>query len=192
MEGTLRVILSRGADRMSMSDVCESAGVSRTTFYRYFSTKEELLEALGAYHRRQLRQMMDGAIAKTANPKKRLIAVIEALQFFVDLHRMDRLLLIEPAFAINYMKRQSSFFLTLLQTALAPVFEEFEAQTRVRLDGTLLTQMLLRCAAGTMFHPDGATLRELATTILRAWGSIANEQRSAPRDEKAMRRSRNK
>jgi TetR/AcrR family transcriptional repressor of mexCD-oprJ operon len=41
-------LLARGGDQPSMADVAAAAGVSRATLYRYFPTRERLLQALTA------------------------------------------------------------------------------------------------------------------------------------------------
>ena len=41
-------LLARGGEPPSMSDVAAAAGVSRATLYRYFPTREQLLQALAA------------------------------------------------------------------------------------------------------------------------------------------------
>ena len=43
-----RVLASRGRDRATIDDFVREANVSRGTFYNYFTTREELLEALWA------------------------------------------------------------------------------------------------------------------------------------------------
>jgi TetR/AcrR family transcriptional repressor of mexCD-oprJ operon len=42
-------LLARGGEPPSMSDVAAAAGVARATLYRYFPTRERLLQALAAY-----------------------------------------------------------------------------------------------------------------------------------------------
>ena len=41
-------LLAEGGEPPSMSDVAVAAGISRATLYRYFSTREQLLQALAA------------------------------------------------------------------------------------------------------------------------------------------------
>jgi Transcriptional regulator len=43
-----RVLASRGADKITIDDFISEAKVARGTFYNYFTTREELLEALWA------------------------------------------------------------------------------------------------------------------------------------------------
>ncbi len=46
MEGARTVFLSAGFDGASMNDVARTAGVSKGTLYAYFSSKDELFEAI--------------------------------------------------------------------------------------------------------------------------------------------------
>ena len=49
LDATLAVLGRAGPRRLSLSDVASAAGVSRPTLYRWFPSKEALLEAFGAY-----------------------------------------------------------------------------------------------------------------------------------------------
>jgi len=53
MEGARTVFLSAGFDGASMNDIARVAGVSKGTLYVYFSSKEQLFEALIREERRQ-------------------------------------------------------------------------------------------------------------------------------------------
>ena len=46
MDGARSVFLSAGFDGASMNDVARAAGVSKGTLYAYFSSKDELFEAI--------------------------------------------------------------------------------------------------------------------------------------------------
>ncbi len=41
-------LLAEGGESPSMNDVAEAAGVARATLYRYFPTRERLLQALAS------------------------------------------------------------------------------------------------------------------------------------------------
>ncbi|MDP1194606.1 TetR/AcrR family transcriptional regulator, partial [Klebsiella pneumoniae] len=42
---TEQIVLESGASRISILDVCKLANVSRGTFYRYFSSQDDLLDS---------------------------------------------------------------------------------------------------------------------------------------------------
>ena len=57
-----RLLLSVGARKFSLSDVATLAGVSRPTIYRYFVSKEDLIDSLGARIRRRFDAAMERAM----------------------------------------------------------------------------------------------------------------------------------
>jgi AcrR family transcriptional regulator len=42
-QAALQLITERGFDAVSIDDICQASDVSKTTFYRYFETKEDVL-----------------------------------------------------------------------------------------------------------------------------------------------------
>src|SRR5262245_65002945 len=53
LEATLEALGRSGPRKLSLSDVAVAAGVSRPTLYRWFPSKESLLEAFGRYEQRK-------------------------------------------------------------------------------------------------------------------------------------------
>jgi AcrR family transcriptional regulator len=51
----LRLLETNGSDEISVSDIADEAGVSRTTFYRHFSSKDDVFEHIVAEHAEFLR-----------------------------------------------------------------------------------------------------------------------------------------
>lgn len=45
-EAALQLFDERGIRNVTIPDICEEASISRTTFFRYFATREDILEAL--------------------------------------------------------------------------------------------------------------------------------------------------
>ena len=87
---------------MSLSDVATLAGVSRPTVYRYFTSKEELIDALGTRERRRLDAAMDEATAGVVGVA-RLEAAVDVIAAFVEAQPPGRLLDLEPGFAHEQM-----------------------------------------------------------------------------------------
>lgn len=58
LDAAQRLAFRTGARRMSLSDVATLSGVSRPTIYRYFASKEELIDALGKRERQRLAAAM--------------------------------------------------------------------------------------------------------------------------------------
>ena len=91
-----------GARKMSLSDVATLAGVSRPTIYRYFGSKEELIDALGRRERLRFNAAMDSAMIGVAGVA-RLEAAIDVVATFVEDQPPGRLLDLEPGFAHEQM-----------------------------------------------------------------------------------------
>ena len=64
LEATLDVLARSGPRKLSLSDVAEAAGVSRPTLYRWFPSKEELLDAFGRYEQRKYDEAKDNPDAR--------------------------------------------------------------------------------------------------------------------------------
>jgi AcrR family transcriptional regulator len=71
LDGARRVFLADGFDGASMNDITRVAGVSKGTLYVYFSSKEELFEALIREDKKQQAERLVFP-AGTADPRKQL------------------------------------------------------------------------------------------------------------------------
>ncbi|SPM35607.1 putative regulatory protein, partial [Mycobacterium rhizamassiliense] len=141
LDAAQRLMFRTGARKMSLSDVASLAGVSRPTIYRYFASKEDLIDAMGKRVRRRFGVAMDEAMAGVVGVA-RLEAAIDVVARFVEAQPPGRLLDIEPAFAHDQM------------AAVLPML----------VDG--LVAILQRCASEGGL-PDGANPRALAGAIAR-------------------------
>jgi AcrR family transcriptional regulator len=97
-----RLVLSVGARKLSMSDVATLAGVSRPTIYRYFVSKEDLIDALGA----QIRRRFDAAMERAMNGVTGLArweAAVDVVVTFMEDQPPGRQLDLDPGFAHGQM-----------------------------------------------------------------------------------------
>lgn len=99
-----RLMLSVGARKLSLSDVATLAGVSRPTVYRYFASKEDLIEALGAQVRRRFDAAMEHAMSGVTGVA-RWEAAIDVVVTFLGEHPPGRQLDLDPRFAHEQMAR---------------------------------------------------------------------------------------
>ncbi|MGA8331815.1 MAG: TetR/AcrR family transcriptional regulator [Mycobacterium sp.] len=99
-----RLMLTVGARKLSLSDVATLAGVSRPTIYRYFASKEDLIEALGAQVRRRFDAAMEHAMSGVTGVA-RWEAAIDVVVTFLGEHPPGRQLDLDPRFAHEQMAR---------------------------------------------------------------------------------------
>jgi AcrR family transcriptional regulator len=97
-----RLMVRAGVRKMSLSDVATLAGVSRPTIYRYFVSKEELVDALGKRERRRFSAAMDAAMSGVTGVA-RLEAAVDVIATFVEDQVPERLLDLDPGFAHEQM-----------------------------------------------------------------------------------------
>jgi AcrR family transcriptional regulator len=84
IQAARRLFGERGSLEVSVSEIAEAAGVSRSTVYNYFSTREEVLVACLQSGQARLIAAVDDAIASSADPVDQLGAIFEACISHVD------------------------------------------------------------------------------------------------------------
>lgn len=92
---TAEVIGRNGVTKLSLSDVAAQAGVSRPTLYRWFASKEDLVDAFGLWERRTYECGLARAIADLPRRDKldgALRFIVEFQQSYPGLRMVD----IEP------------------------------------------------------------------------------------------------
>jgi AcrR family transcriptional regulator len=133
LDAARRLVLRTGARRLSLSDVATLAGVSRPTIYRYFASKEDLIDALGAQERRRfdaaMARAMDGVTGVA-----RLEAAIDVVATFVEDQPPGSQLDLEPGFAHQQMARALPMITDGLRAVLEQCVREdgFESAARPR------------------------------------------------------------
>jgi AcrR family transcriptional regulator len=99
------VVLARdGRRRLQLSDVAAEAGVSRPTLYRYFGSKEGLLEAFGLYEQDNFDSGIAAAMAGLSG-HDRLDAALRFVVDFQSTYSLGSLADIEPEHVLQQMKR---------------------------------------------------------------------------------------
>jgi AcrR family transcriptional regulator len=104
LAATAEVISRNGKRKLSLSDVAAQAHVSRPTLYRWFASKEELLDAFSSYER----QTFESGLARATAGLKGADKLDAALRFIVDYQHSYsgvRMVDIEPEHVIAQFSR---------------------------------------------------------------------------------------
>ncbi|OBA70629.1 hypothetical protein A5641_12350 [Mycobacterium sp. 1554424.7] len=151
LDAAQRLVFRAGARKMSLSDVATLAGVSRPTIYRYFASKEELIDALGKRERRRFAAAMDDATSGAAGVA-RLEAAVDVVATFVEAQPPGRLLDLEPSFAHDQMAQA----LPMLADGLVAVLRRCarEGAFATALDPRALAGAIARTALSHYIFPD--------------------------------------
>ena len=106
LAATSEVLSRNGMSKLSLSEVATQAGVSRPTLYRWFSSKEELLDAFGTWERQQF----DGGVSTATAGLRGNERLDAALRFIVAYQRSYsgvRMVDIEPGHVIGDVDYQN-------------------------------------------------------------------------------------
>lgn len=151
LDAAQRLVFRVGARKLSLSDVAARAGVSRPTIYRYFASKEELIDALGKRERRRFNAAMDHAMSGVVGVA-RLQAAVDVVATFVEAQPPGRLLDLEPAFAHDQMAQALPMLAEGLTTVLQRCAREDAFATAV--DPRDLAGAIARTALTHYIFPD--------------------------------------
>lgn len=104
LDATFTVVSRTGRKKLQLLEVAAEAGVSRPTVYRYFGSKEGLLEAFALYEQDNFNAGVAAATAGLRGTDR----VEAALQFIVDhqfSHSLAVLVDMEPEYSLAQMMR---------------------------------------------------------------------------------------
>jgi AcrR family transcriptional regulator len=96
---TAEVLGRNGKTKLSLSEVAAQAGVSRPTLYRWFASKEQLLEAFSHYER----QVFESGLVKATQGLKGVDKLDAVLRFIVEYQHSYsgvRMVDVEPEYTI--------------------------------------------------------------------------------------------
>ncbi|AXL83103.1 TPA: TetR/AcrR family transcriptional regulator [Pseudomonas aeruginosa] len=165
LAATEEVVLRSGADRISILDVCQVAGVSRGTFYRYFSSQEDLLDTFSRHKRDSFHGSLSLALEGIEDPDARLNALIAYLDSYLEQSRARRLLMVAPEYALGFFRRIFHDSIVRFQDLLDIVFEEWDTRLGVRLDRELICEMIIRYVLSEVLVPEGSGRRLLPVRV---------------------------
>ncbi len=152
-EATTRVMLRAGVHGMSIQAIVAEAGVARGTLYRYFSSKEELLDAYTGYMRERFDAALQAAILPHTAPAARLDAFLGFFDEYLNSDQARRFLEAEPQFALGYFRRSFEDGVSKVRDALDPVFDHWSNQLGRQLDRRLLAEFIMRVLISNVLVP---------------------------------------
>ena len=155
LDGAMRAIARHGLAKLGMSDVSESAGVSRGTLYRYFPSRDELLESLAEYEGRRFRERVGEAVKAAPRGETRLeVALGEVARYARDHLAIRRIVETEPAFVLGYLRENFAALRAITHELFAPVLRETEPVRKGAVTAAQMVDWLTRVMISAVLLPD--------------------------------------
>ncbi|HEX8414183.1 MAG TPA: TetR/AcrR family transcriptional regulator [Sphingomicrobium sp.] len=167
LAATEEIILQSGADRISILDVCQVSGISRGTFYRYYSSQDDLLDAFSRHKRDQFHIRLIEAVGAYPDPDERFQAVLNFVDDYLERSRARRLLVVAPEYAARWFQRIFHDSVHRFQDVLSVVFDAWEERRGITLDRELICELLVRFILSDVLVPSGADRRNLMRRVER-------------------------
>jgi AcrR family transcriptional regulator len=167
LEAAENVVLRSGVHRVAILNVCKAAGISRGTFYRYFSAQDELLDALVRHKREGFHRGLIQAIRDFSDPDERFDAFVEHLETYLEHTQARQLLIVSPEFALGFFHRFFHDAVVRFQDVLATVFDAWDERLDAKLDRELICELLIRFVLSEHLAPSGNAGRALPARIRR-------------------------
>ncbi|MBJ7483297.1 TetR/AcrR family transcriptional regulator [Brevundimonas sp.] len=162
------VMMNHGTPRITAQEVCDAAGVSRGTLYRYFPSMEAVLEAVVLRLRTETDDELNHAMEGCETPTERFAAFLKYSVSNNETRRGSQFLHVEPAFVIQYFESNFDHFIARVLNALDPVFDAWERDIGTPVDRNAIAEMMVRLALSETVVPpaEGKPLAlRLQTTI---------------------------
>jgi AcrR family transcriptional regulator len=151
---TLRLVGRRGVKRLGMQEVSEAAGVSRGTLYRYFPSKECLLDAVAIFDERTFNEGLASALAACEEPTERMRAFVAFAFDYIRTHPARALFVHEPEFVLGYLLVHLPKLEVALLTQLGDAFDSVPAVATGALSREQLVDVVVRLFASSFIIPE--------------------------------------
>ena len=153
LSGAIDVIASRGARRLSMSDIIDTSGVSRGTLYRYFSNKDEVLAAVSEFVCTGFENGIRDAGQGIADPIERFKAVMQFYARYTNENSPDRVFEVEPGFHLAFFRSRFGRYKIAVRDALDPVFDHLDRLVGEPINRDAFVETLVRMQLSTLLVP---------------------------------------
>lgn len=155
LDGAVRAVARHGLAKLAMGDVSRSAGVSRGTLYRYFATREALLDALAQREAERFLERVLAALRAAPEGEPRLRVALELATRHVREHpALQRLLESDPAEVLESIRARFPEIRAALAGPLAPLLESTYAVQSGAVSAARLVDWMTRFLVSLYLLPD--------------------------------------
>ncbi|MCW2607851.1 MAG: TetR/AcrR family transcriptional regulator [Frankiales bacterium] len=178
LDGAMRALARHGTSRLSMTDICREARVSRGTLYRYFANREDVLDAMNRRIMGTMRATFDEAISREPDPQRRLRVMLRAMIRFPDrFPHMKSVVEHEPGAAMSFITRELPVLVEVITEYLMPAYEQAPPVRDGVVTPEELSEIFQRLITSTFLIPSEGS-EQLDGRIADLWESFM--QASSP------------
>lgn len=139
---TLARVIQQGESGISMTDISREVGVSRPTIYRYFPTREALLEGAFSLLLEDFEAGLRTAIDNNPGHDQRL----DVIAGFLESRLLDggaQLFQLEPRLIIDLIMGSKDKLRVISEFAYAPLFDMADAIGERKVDRVMVSEAIL-------------------------------------------------
>ena len=172
MESAFRLFSEKGIDLVTMPDISADSGVGRSSLYRYFSTKLDLVIAIGTW---KWNEYIDAYDATLTPEKLNQMTAAEYLRWymdaFIDLYRNHSDILRFNYYFNSYLRNEKAAqeqvqpYMDVIERLKAGFHEIYEKGVK---DGTIRTEISEEAMISSSFHIMLAAVTRYAVGLVYA------------------------
>jgi AcrR family transcriptional regulator len=169
LRATLRLVGRRGVKRLGMQEVSEAAGISRGTLYRYFPSKECLIDAVAVFDERSFNDGLADSLAECEDPADRIRTFVAFAFDYIRTHPARALFESDPGFVLGYLLVHLPKLQVAMLTQLGDALDTVPAVATGRLSRAQLVDVVVRLFASSFIIPepdDRALVQSLSGLLL--------------------------
>ena len=188
--GAIEALARRGSRSLSMSDVALAANVSRATLYRYFPTKEAVLEAVSEYISTTFILGADRIARTVKEPTERLKAIMSLQLKLATEEAITRITEVEPGLVLKFLADHYERHVGAMRQVLDPLYDQMEAATGLELDRDVLSASVLRMQLSLVIVPPDERWRTSPDVLANMLTAFMREAAAPARKPRAPRGSK--
>jgi AcrR family transcriptional regulator len=154
LEAALRLVGRRGVKRLGMQEVSEAAGVARATLYRYFPSKDRLMDAVAIFDERTFSEGLAASLAVVEDPGDRIRTFVAFAFDYIRTHPARALFESEPAFVLGYLLAHLPKLQRAFLTQLGDAVDAAPAVASGSLSREQLVDVVVRLFASSFIIPE--------------------------------------
>lgn len=185
--GAIDALGRRGSRSLSMSDVALAANVSRATLYRYFRTKEAVLEAVSEYISTAFVRGADRIARTVKEPTERLKAIMSLQIKLATEEFIKRITEVEPGLVLKFLADHYERHVDAMRRVLDPLYDQIEATTGFEVDREVLSGSVLRMHLSLVIVPPDERWRTSPDVLANMLTAFMREAQAPVRKPRTRR-----